>query len=209
VAGTLIPVIDGMTHVPDHDQLKSLGAAAASSGAVALFHMVGVTPEAPTLDAAFSSRAPIARVDVTMDMLCQARRELSTTTADKLDLVVLGSPHFSLPEFRKLAALVRGRRRHPDVELLVTTSRAVAEISRASGVLKPIEEFGARLTVDTCILATPMLPETTRSLMTNSAKFAYYTPGLLGRDMVIGSLADCVDSAEAGRIIRDETLWTA
>jgi predicted aconitase len=54
-----------------------------------------------------------------------------------------------------------------------------------------------------------MLPETTRSLMTNSAKFAYYTPGLLGRDMVIGSLVDCVNSAESGRIIRDETLWTA
>jgi predicted aconitase len=198
-----------MSVVPSEDQLKALGAAAASSGAVALFHMIGVTPEAPTLEAAFSGRTPEATVDVTMEMLRKARSELSTTTSDKLDLVVLGSPHFSWQEFRSLAELVRGRRRHANVEFLVTTSRAVAEISRANGALKPIEEFGARLTVDTCILATPMLPETTRSLMTNSAKFAYYTPGLLGRDMVIGSLADCVNSAESGRIIRDETLWTA
>jgi hypothetical protein len=75
--------------------------------------------------------------------------------------------------------------------------------------MQAIEDFGARLTVDTCILATPMLPDSVQSLMTNSAKFAYSTPGLLGRQIVFGSLADCVDSAVAGRVVRDETLWTA
>ena len=209
LAGNQVPVIDGMSVMPTEDQLKSLGAAAASSGAVALFHIVGVTPEAPTLDAAFGSRRPERTIDVTMDMLRQARRELSTTSSDSLDLVVLGSPHFSLAEFRALADLVKGKRRHDRVEFLVTTSRAVAEIARAAGVMQAVDSFGARLTVDTCILATPMLPAHVRSLMTNSAKFAYYTPGLLGRDMVIGSLADCVNSAVEGRIIRDETLWTA
>ncbi len=209
IAGNSIAVIDGMSVRPTEDQLKSLGAAAASSGAVALFHIVGVTPEAPTFEVAFGSRSPVSTVDVDMDMMRQARRELSTTENDRLDLVVIGSPHCSLAECRALADLVDGRRRHEKVEFLVTTSRAVAMIARESGVLAKIEEFGARLTVDTCILATPMLAENVRALMTNSAKFAYYTPGLLGRDMVIGSLADCVNSAELGRIVRDETLWTA
>jgi predicted aconitase len=208
LAGNHVPVIEGIEVVPDHDQLKAFGAAAASSGSVALFHLVGVTPEAPTSAAAFQGRKPIATVEITMDALRGARSELSTTADGRLDLVILGSPHFSLAEFRKLAALVRGRTRHPDVQFLVTTSRAVAELARDGGVLQPIEEFGARLTVDTCILATPMLPASVRSLMTNSAKFAYYTPGLLGRDMVLGSLADCVDSAVAGRVLRDDSLWT-
>jgi len=209
LAANRIPVIDGLEVHPDDDQLKALGAAAASSGSVALFHIVGVTPEAPSLDAAFHGRAPQAVADVTMDDLRQARRELSTTADGRLDLVVLGSPHFSLPEFRKLAELVRGRRRHGGVQFLVTTSRAVEALARAAGVMQAVEDFGARLTVDTCILATPMLPDSVQSLMTNSAKFAYYTPGLLGRQIVFGSLADCVDSAVAGRVVRDETLWTA
>jgi hypothetical protein len=125
-----------------------------------------------------------------------------------LDMVVLGSPHFSLAEFRALASLVRGRRRHQDVQFLVTTSRAVEALARHAGVMEPIEAFGARLTVDTCILATPMLPDSIQRLMTNSAKFAYYTPGLLSRGIAFGSLADCVESAVAGCVIREESLWT-
>jgi hypothetical protein len=63
--------------------------------------------------------------------------------------------------------------------------------------------------VDTCILATPMLPPAIKTLMTNSAKYAYYAPGMLDRSVVFGSLADCVQSAVEGRVVRDETLWKA
>ena len=73
VAGDRIPVVDGLRVLPAEDQLKALGVAAASSGAVALFHIVGVTPEAPTLEAAFQGRQPAEIVDVTMDTLRQAR----------------------------------------------------------------------------------------------------------------------------------------
>ena len=104
-----IPVIEGMDYVPNDDQLKALGAGAASSGAVALFHMVGVTPEAPTVEAAFQGNTPQETITVTMDMLRQARRELTHTDNARLDMVVLGSPHFSLAEFKKLAPLVVGK----------------------------------------------------------------------------------------------------
>jgi predicted aconitase len=63
------------------------------------------------------------------------------------------------------------------------------------------------VTVDTCILASPMLPSDVRRLMTNSGKYAYYSPGLLGATVVFGSLQDCVDSAREGRIVRDHSLW--
>jgi hypothetical protein len=202
-----IPVIEGMEIIPNDDQLKALGAAVASSGAVALFHMVGVTPEAPSVEAAFQGNAPQETITVTMDMLRQARRELTHTDNTKLDMIVLGSPHFSLAEFKKLAPLVAGKKKHAQVKFLVTSSRAMTQLAQQAGFLKPLEAFGVQLTVDTCILTTPMLPKEIQFLMTNSAKFAYYTPGLLDKKIAFGSLADCVNSAIAGKIVRDETLW--
>lgn len=202
-----IPVIEGMSVTPNEDQLKALGAASASSGSVAMFHMVGVTPEAPTRDAAFQGKEPEQTIVVTMDELRQARRELTHTDSDRLDMVVLGSPHFSLAEFKYLAPLVQGKRKHPDVKFLVTSSRAMAQLARQAGYLDVLQAFGAQLTVDTCILTTPMLPAEIQNLMTNSAKFAYYSPGLLGKQITFGSLKDCVESAVEGKIIRDESLW--
>ncbi len=207
VALDRIPVIAGLSVIPNEDQLKSLGAASASSGGVALFHVVGVTPEAPSLEAAFQGRQPAATIDVTMDVLCASRAELTHTDSDALDMVVLGSPHFSLAEFKQLAPLVAGKQKNPKVKFLVTSSRAMTQLARQAGHLEALQSFGAQLTVDTCILTTPMLPPEIKNLMTNSAKFAYYTPGLLGRKIAFGSLKDCVRSAIEGRIVRDESLW--
>ena len=202
-----IPVIDGMRVKPDEDQLKAFGAAAASSGGVAMFHMTGITPEASTLADAFHGGSPLETLNVTMDTLREARRALTHTDTSRLDMVVLGSPHFSLPEYKRLAPLLRGKKKHPAVKFLVTSSRAMTQLARKAGLLEPLEAFGAQITVDTCILTSPMLPAEIESLMTNSAKFAYYTPGLLGRKIAFGSLEDCVNSAVAGEIVRDETRW--
>ncbi|HLJ51025.1 MAG TPA: aconitase X catalytic domain-containing protein [Bryobacteraceae bacterium] len=209
LAGDRIPVITGLEVTPLEDQLKAFGAATASSGAVALFHLVGITPEAPTLDAAFLGRQPQQTIDIGMAELRAARRELTTCEGSRLDMVVLGSPHFSVAEFRQLAPLVEGRSLHPEVQFLVTTSRLMSAAAQQAGVLAPLLKFGARLTVDTCILATPMLPKNVKILMTNSAKYAYYAPGLLATEVVFGSLADCIESAVAGRVVRDESLWGA
>lgn len=202
-----IPVIDGMTFIPDEDQLKAFGAAAASSGGIAMFHMIGVTPEAPSLEEALQGTSPIETIEITIDTLSASRRELSHTDSNKLHMVVLGSPHFSLAEFKHLAPMLKGRRKHPDVKFLVTSSRAMSQLAQKAGYLEPLEAFGGQITVDTCILTSPMLPAEVENLMTNSAKFAYYTPGLLGRKIAFGSLADCVNSAVAGEIVRDESRW--
>ncbi len=122
-------------------------------------------------------------------------------------MVVLGSPHFSLAEFKRLAPMVAGRRKHPAVKFLVTSSRAMTLLAQQGGFLEPLAAFGAQLTVDTCILTSPMLPPEIRHLMTNSAKFAYYSPGLLQKQIAFGSLQDCVNSAVAGRVVRDESAW--
>lgn len=202
-----IPVIDGMAVTPDEDQLKAFCAAVASSGGVALFHMIGITPEAPTLEEAFHGKAPTETIDITMDSLRESRRELTHTDSNQLHMVVLGSPHFSLAEFKWLAPMLKGKRKHPDVKFLVTSSRAMTQLARKAGFLESLEVFGGQITVDTCILTSPMLPAEIQNLMTNSAKFAYYAPGLLGKKIAFGSLEDCVNSAVAGEIIRDESLW--
>ena len=142
-----------------------------------------------------------------MSELRAARAELTTATGEAPDLVLLGSPHFSLAEFRQLAPLLDGQVRHPGVRFLVTTSRAVTALAEQAGLLETLRRFGGQLTVDTCPLATPMLPPEIRTLMTNSAKYAYYAPGLLDTRVIYGSLADCVRSAVEGRVVRDETLW--
>jgi hypothetical protein len=207
IAQDRIPVIAGLEAQPGEDHLKAFGAAAASSGTVALFHIIGVTPEAATLEAAFQGRSPQHTVDVALADLRAARDELSTAEGDRLDMVVLGSPHFSLAEFRQLAPLLEGRRSHPDVRFLVTSSRAMVHLAGQAGYLEPLEAFGCKVTVDTCILASPMLPPEIKTLMTNSAKYAYYAPGMLDTRVAFGSLADCVTSAVAGRVTRDESLW--
>jgi len=207
VAVDRIPVVEGLRAKPSEDQLKAMGAAAASSGAVALFHIVGVTPEAPSLDAAFQGRQPTRIVDITMADVRRARRELTTADGAQLDMVVLGSPHFSIGEFKRLASLLTGKRVHPNVTFLVTSSRAMTLLAKQAGSLAALEDFGGRVTVDTCILASPMLSPEMKLLMTNSAKYAYYAPGMLNTRVTFGSLEDCVRSAVAGRVVRDESLW--
>jgi cis-L-3-hydroxyproline dehydratase len=202
-----IPVIDGIVVTPVEDELKAFSAAVASSGCVALFHMVGVTPEAPTVDTAFQGHAPERTIEITTADLRAARKELTTADGRELDMVILGSPHFSLAEFAQLAPLVAGKRAHARVKFLITSSRLMKEDAARTGVLAPIVDFGAQITLDTCILASPMLPPEIRTLMTNSAKYAYYAPSLLNTRVTFGSLADCVESAIEGRVVRDERVW--
>ena len=204
-----IPVIDGVVVSPAEDQLKAFAAAAASSGRVALFHMVGVTPEAPTLDDGVPGAAHLARPSTSrLADLRAARAELTTADGQQLDMVILGSPHFSLAEFELLAPLVAGRhaasaRQVPDH---VEPADEGAWRTRQACWRRSLD-FGAQITLDTCILASPMLPPEIKTLMTNSAKYAYYAPSLLNTRVTFGSLADCVRSAIEGRVVRDDSVW--
>jgi len=107
-----IPVIEGLPVDATGDQLKALGAVAASSGAVALFHAIGVTPEAETLEAAFQGEIPEQVTNVRLSDLRAAWLELSTAAeGDKLDVIVLGCPHFSFAEFSQLAQTIHDQAR--------------------------------------------------------------------------------------------------
>lgn len=207
-AGERVAVISGVPRSVSEDRLKALGAAAASSGSVGLFHIVGRTPEAPDLQSACQGQSPDHTVRLTSALLDVARRTLSTgevAPGDRLDGVALGSPHFSYEEFEALAALLAGRRCR--IPMYVCTGRHVIKRLEDTSMLSILREAGATIVADTCIVVTPILPATAGLIMTNSGKFAHYTKPNTGWDVLFGSLADCVESAVTGRICRDETLW--
>jgi len=204
--GRDVAAIVGVPRDVTEDQLKALGAAGASSGSVSLFHVVGVTPEAPTREAATQGRSGARRIELTAERLRPALDRLSTSASDALDAVAVGSPHLSLDELRALAGLVRGRKTR--VPFYACTGRGVLAALEASGDAALLTEAGVEVVVDTCVVVTPILPAAGGVLMTCSGKFAHYGPSNTGYDVVYGSLEDCVESAVAGRVVRDEAVWS-
>ena len=206
-SGTEVPVIEGLPAGTGEDRLKALGAAAASSGAVALFHAVGITPEAPTAEAALHGRTPRRTILVTAERLGAARDSLTTAAEGTLAAVSVGTPHASRAELSELVALLGGDAVHPDIDFYVSTGRSVLAEARAAGTTGALEDAGVQIVADTCTYITPILRPRPGAVMTNSAKWAYYAPGNLGVEVAFGSTKECVRSAVEGRVWRDDGLW--
>jgi len=200
-----IAVITGFPTDVNDDQLKSLGASAASSGGVALFHVAGVTPEAPNADVALNYLPPRREISLSLDELIHERDRMSTVATKQLDVVALGSPHFSLNEFSELLRLLDGR--SCTIPMIVCTGRHVISQLEVLDWIPLIDKAGIELIIDTCVVVTPILEQSSGVLMTNSGKFAHYSPSLTQHEVVFGSLADCANSAVAGKVVRDETGW--
>ena len=206
LAGARVAAITGLDPSADDDRLKALCAAAAATGAVGLIHLVGITPEAPTLASALGGHTCAPRIDVSADMMIATRATLSHLETGPIDAVALGSPHFSAQECRELLAVARGGRFQ--VPVYVCLGRQTLEVLRAEGTEAALADLGVQFVADTCVVVTPILPAASGVLMTNSAKFAHYAPGNTGYVPVFGSLADCVASAQAGRITRVGAGWS-
>jgi predicted aconitase len=204
--GDEIPVIDGLSANTSEDRLKALGAAAAATGAVGLFHVAGVTPEAPDLETVLGGREPARVIEVTAQMIRAQRDRMSTTDEGRLDAVAVGSPHFSLSEFAQLERWAEHI--HFRIPFYVCTGRGVLKQLEDQGRAAALRGAGVEIVVDTCVVVTPILPAGGGVLMTNSGKFAHYTPANTGYEVVYGSLEDCIASAEAGHVVRDDALWS-
>jgi predicted aconitase len=208
-AGSAVTVIDGLEPRQSEDRLKALGAAAASAGSVGMFHVVGSTPEAPTLDAALQHRPPERVELVHLRDLREARDALTTEAAERLTGVSLGTPHASLAELERYAAILGERRVHAGVECVISTGRDVLEAASGRGVVERLRAAGVELLVDTCSYIAPVLRDPHGPVMTDSGKWAYYAPGNIGARVVFGSADECIRSAIAGRVVRDDAVWGA
>ena len=207
LVGSAVPVIVGAPAGLSEDRLKAIGSAGASSGSLAMFHVVGSTPEAPDLETACGGRIPTDRHVITAADLRAARDQLTTSTNAKLGAISLGTPHYSVPEFARLIELLGDRRIHPDIHAYVNTGRSVAHELDLRGWSTRLADAGVQLVTDTCTYITPVMADIHGTAMTDSAKWAYYAPGNLGLDVAFGSVEDCVESAVRGEVVRDEGVW--
>lgn len=171
--------------------LKGFGAAMAASGAVALYHIEGVTPEAK----AENLIAPGAN-RLTVDDLAPAYLALNAQ-ADDVDLVSLGCPHASLADLEAVAEHLDGHR--VKAALWVTTARATREAAEAAGLVARIEAAGGMVVADTCMVVAPVFELGFRTMATNSAKMAFYAPAHSGLTVRFGSVDQCVAAAIEGR----------
>jgi predicted aconitase len=205
-AGSRVAAVVGVPPGASEDQLKALGAAAASSGAVGLVHVVGTTPEAPTLADCVHSAAEEMVVRPTDFRAAFGELSRADDGAD-LAAVSLGTPHLSLAEFERLTPLVAALE-PPAVPLYVSTGRGVLAEVEARSWADAYRQAGIQFVVDTCTYITPILDVPHGAVvMTNSAKWAWYAPANLGVRVAFGTLDDCLASAAAGKVVRRRPSW--
>lgn len=205
--GSAVPVVTGAPVGLSEDRLKAIGSAGASSGSLAMFHVVGSTPEAPDLDGATGGVEPVQQHTVTIADLRVARDQLTTSTDPRLGAISLGTPHYSVQEFGRVVTLLGDRAIHPDVHAYVNTGRSVAHEIDLRGWGARLAAAGVQIVTDTCTYITPVMADIHGTAMTDSAKWAYYAPGNLGLDVAFGSVEDCIESAVRGEVVRDERVW--
>lgn len=198
-----IPMLTGLAHLePNTDDLKALCAAFGTTSAAPMLHIEGVTPEAhlPTQEA--------DQVTISSSDLANVWQQFNIGP-DAIELVAFGSPHFSLTECRALASLMAGRRSHPEVIGIVTLGRNTLNAAREEGTAEALEAAGIKLHADLCwcSISEPVFPPSARTLMTSSGKYAHYAPGLSGRAVRFGSLADCVSALCTGRVSKALPSW--
>lgn len=206
IAGQLapdcIPLLTGLAETEaSRDDLKAMCAAFGTTSAAPMLHVAGHTPEADDF------APPSEVVTITKSDLARVWSELNQGP-QRIDLIAFGSPHFSAPECRALANLASGHR-HAATEVIVTVGQNVLAEIGADGTLARLEGFGAQVIPDICwcSITEPVFPQNARSLMTNSGKYAHYAPGLSGRDVRFGSLADCIEAARSGQAPATIPTW--
>ena len=162
--------------------------------------MVGITPEAPTLEAAFGGRKPrhvfqygAAERKQTYDAL-----NGNGTSAD-VDYVMLGCPHAAMEQLEEAARLLDGRKLNANTAMWIFTSRAVKIRADAKGLTKAIQGSGALVMTDTCSAIGQSIPKGTKVVALDSAKQAHYLPAIMGIEAWFGTTEDCINAALTGR----------
>lgn len=196
MTGEKIPVFEGFGN-PTTEELVYFGAALASAGGVALFHAIGITPEAPDLGTVFKGKN-FDTVKLGEAQLAEGYDNLTSGRDRKVDFVALGCPHCSLNQIREIADLIRGRKVADQVTFWVHTNIPVKQMAVELGYAKTIEDAGGVLTQDLCTVLGNPEALGFKTLATHSPKMAFYAPGGNGMDVWYGSTQQCIDAAVSG-----------
>jgi len=174
--GAGVPVFTGMPMNPSPEELVCFGAQLATGGSVAMYHIVGVTPEAPDLETAFGGENPKKKLTIT-DLDLQKTQEQLSQGRGKIEFVMLGCPHYSIGQVAEVARLLEGKKIHPDVAFWVLTSPATRELADRMGYLDIINRAGGHIVGGTCADISCWYGLYSGKVgVTDSVKAAYYTP---------------------------------
>ena len=159
-----------------------------------MLHIAGITPESDLSPRDGADRHRIAAAE-----LVDAWKKLNSG-GDTIDLVALGSPHFSLEETERFCQLMDQGSCSARIPVIITLGRETFAAASQRGYVHRLKEAGVRFHSDLCwcSMTEPVFPSATSTLMTNSGKYAHYAPGLSGRMVRFGSLADCARAAQTG-----------
>jgi predicted aconitase len=175
----------------------------AATGAVKVVHMVGITPEAASLEAAFGGHVqPLDVISVNQRDIDIAYETISTTSNEKMDLVIFGCPQCSIQEIIEIAAILKDRKVHPDIELWICTSNCVKTLAKRMGLFEVIKKAGGRVVADIGAADGPHLylkERGVRLVATNSARASYHMHGLFGLQTLFGSTDQCIKAAISGK----------
>lgn len=201
-----IPLLKGLEDVTlVADDLRAICAAFGTTSAAPMLHIAGITPEGDSPVSDDVEHIRLSRAD-----LIRAWQEFNSGPP-KIELVALGSPHFSLAETNEFASLMKDKCCHPDTSVIITLGRETKATAQAEGLVTQLEEAGVTVICDICwcSISEPVFPPRTKTLMTNSGKYAHYAPGLSGRQVRFGSLKDCAYAAVTGSTKVGMPEWLA
>jgi predicted aconitase len=196
-AGPGVPVFTGLPGRISPEALMNLGAQLNTAGAVSMYHIVGVTPEAPTVDAAFKGEAPLRTIVITDRDLKNVHKDI-TAGRGKIEFAMFGCPHFTIAQVREIVRLLGDRKLK--TEFWVLTSSLTRELASRMGYLDIIEQAGGHVVEDTCIDQPCWHHLYGKRGITDSPKCAYYARRR-NMEFVIRSLPDCVEAAVRGEAI--------
>ncbi|MEM2836441.1 MAG: aconitase X catalytic domain-containing protein [Candidatus Bathyarchaeia archaeon] len=203
IVGDKIPVFIGLPKDISIQNLQALAYPLPVSGAVPMFHLVGITPEAPTLEAAFGGGKPEDKIVVSKSDIKNVYEECRRASENRVDLVIFGCPHCTLQEIEEIALMLEGKKVCNGVKLWVCTSKATKSIAERMGYGDIIREAGGMLVADTCPSGGPyayLKDQGVEVVVTNSIKAAYYAYGLFDMGTIFASTRDCIKSAIRGEV---------
>lgn len=192
--GNKVPCFTGIKERPVVEQYKALGAALASSGGIALYHVAGFTPEAPTSEIILKDEyETLAFGEAEYQEV-----EMKFTLKVPADLVVIGCPHCTINEVADIAKALAGKK--VKVDTWVCLSNQVYQLADRMGFVKQITDAGATFVRDTCPILCPTSSKGYKGVATNSGKLAHYIRGLWNMDSELVQFEDCMRVALGGGI---------
>ena len=199
--GNKIGVVNGVKGTPTTENLKTLCAAGAAQGSLALLHIVGITPEARTLEDAFGPNTPIETIDIGEAELLETRAAMNTHKGTDIDLIALGCPQYTINEIVAVRDMLKGRHIAPNLQFWIYANSFAIQMAEKMGVRKELEDAGVTIRAETCMIISPIHEWNFKTIMTDSGKCVHYGPMECNAEMLFGSTEECVEAGVAGHMI--------